>query len=331
MGRMKQNIIQAQEQEQTQAPAQPDRNRFAEILKKQWGKIEAVAPKHLSTERLFNMTVSAVNHNPKLLECRIETLLSCVMRCSALGIEPSDVDGLGRAYILPFYNSKKRHMEATFILGYRGMIELARRSNQIKDIVARAVYEGDEFEYVFGFHEDLRHVPKATQKDPTKLTHVYLIANFTNGGHYIGVMSKDELEKVRKRSQSPNKGPWVTDYEAMCLKSITRRDWKWLPLSVETQAVVTYDETTGGYEQALHIDMPVFEVPEEKELEPAPEVEPEVVEAVASDEKAVSGLANTGSAVCRSCGCVVPDVAPDATLQDLNKFLCCEKPDYQWQ
>lgn len=326
MGRMKQNAIERQEQ------VQP-RNNFADILRSQWGKIEAVAPKHLNAERLFNMTVSAVNHNPKLLECEMVTLLSCVMRCSALGVEPSDVDGLGRAYILPFYNGKRKITEATFILGYKGMIDLARRSGEIKDIAARAVYEGDEFEVEFGLDEKLRYIPRAPQRTPDKLTHVYLLANYTNGGHHIEVMTRDEVEAVRKRSKSASNGPWVTDYEAMAKKTVLRRAWPWLPLSIEAQGAVNYDETTGGFEETLRVPVipveEVKEIPEEKP--PAPEeVEPEIVEEVASDLSGDSGLANRGSAECRNCGMVRTDIAPDATLQDLNQFLCCDRPDYQW-
>ena len=86
---------------------------IANCIQRQWKKIEAVMPKHLSSERLYQLTVSAVNQTPRLMECDIKTLLSCVMRCSALGLEPSAVDGLGYAYILPYKNGKTHRMEAT--------------------------------------------------------------------------------------------------------------------------------------------------------------------------------------------------------------------------
>jgi recombination protein RecT len=104
------------------AQAKPQKG-LQEVIKSQWGKIEAVMPKHMSSERLFQLTISAINHEPKLMQADVATLLSCVMKCSALGLEPSAVDGLGRAYILPFRNKGK--MTAQFILGYKGMIELA--------------------------------------------------------------------------------------------------------------------------------------------------------------------------------------------------------------
>ena len=50
---------------------------------------------------------------------------------------------------------------------------------------------------------------------PGKLTHVYMIANFKDGGHYFQVMNADEIESAAKRSPSYGKAvsPWKSDYE----------------------------------------------------------------------------------------------------------------------
>ena len=141
------------------------------LMKKSWPRIASVVGNNMSPDRLYQMCVSAINKTPKLAECSPQSVLSCFMTCSALGLEPSNVDGLGRAYVLPFRNKKTGGMEATFIMGYRGMIDLARRSGQLVDISARAVHKGDEFSYSYGLNEDLHHVPCA---NPGELTHVYL-------------------------------------------------------------------------------------------------------------------------------------------------------------
>lgn len=294
-----------------------------EIIKYRWSEIEAVMPKHLSSERLYQMTVSAINREPKLGECELSTILSCVMKCSALGLEPSAVDGLGRAYILPFFNNKTRKMEATFILGYKGMIDLARRSGEIESIASRAVYEGDEFEYEFGLDEKCRHIPHAIDRTPDKLTHVYVVAKFKDGGYYVDVMTKAEVDGIRKRSKAGNSGPWVTDYEAMAKKTVIRRAFPYLPVSVEAQGAASADETSGGYEGTLGY-APVI-TPEEPSDGPETtpmEVQPESVEDAPADEPS--------RAACRTCGNVRGNLTPDCTIEDLNAFQCCEKPDYEW-
>ena len=72
------------------------------------------------------------------------------MQAVQLGLEPGL---LGHCYILPY----KR--EATFIIGYKGMIDLARRSGHIQSIYAHAVHENDEFEYELGLHPKLSISP----------------------------------------------------------------------------------------------------------------------------------------------------------------------------
>lgn len=217
---------------------------FKEILRSQWPRIAAVMPKHMNSERMFQLAVSCYNQTPELSECSPQSILSCLMKCSALGLEPSAVDGLGRAYILPYYNKKSGRKEAQLIIGYKGMLDLARRSGKIKDISARAVHEGDEFRYEYGLHEDLVHIPSTESPTERPLTHVYMVAHFNDGGHYIEVMSKAEVDEIRKRSKASKYGPWVTDTEAMALKTVIRRGMRMMPMSVEQAQAVSVDETT---------------------------------------------------------------------------------------
>lgn len=293
---------------------------LAEVIKREWPKIEAVMPKHLSSERLYQLTLSAINHEPKLGQCEISTLLSCVMKCSALGLEPSAVDGLGRAYILPYKNGKRNTMEATFILGYKGMIDLARRSGQIESIAARAVYEGDIFEYEFGLNETCRHIPRPIERTPDKLTHVYMVARFKDGGYYMDVMTKAEVEAIRKRSKAGTSGPWVTDYEAMAKKTVLRRAFPYLPVSIEAQTAAASDETSGGYEGTLGGPEPIIEAEVEEvptETETAPQDEP---------QQASEGF----MAYCCECGNVVEGLSAGADLQQLAATGCCASPVYAW-
>lgn len=288
------------------------------MLSNNWDRIQAVMPKHMSGERLYQLALSAINTTPKLAECDPASLLSCVMKCSALGLEPSAVDGLGRAYILPY--KSKTGMHTQMIIGYKGMIDLARRSGQIKDISARAVYEGDDFEYEFGLSENLRHKPASRAHEKgERPTHVYVVAHFADGGHYIDVMTAQEVEAVRKRSKAADNGPWVTDYEAMAKKTVVRRAFPYLPVSVAAQGAAASDETSGGFE--AQIGHALIAPPEPVEAEPGE----------AATETRDSEPKGLRQAVCRTCGHVY-DVAADADLDDVraNCVACCETPDVQW-
>lgn len=270
-----------QAQNRQLAQMTPQQN-MRKLLDRSWDRIKAVMPKEMNPQRLYQMYISTINREPALADCTVESVLSCFMRCTSLGLEPSNVNGLGMAYILPFGNKNYRtgQKEATFILGYRGIIDLARRSGQLRDISARAVHEGDEFDYAYGLDEHLNHVPCAK---PGKLTHVYMVANFKDGGHYMQVMGIDEINAAMKRSPSARKptSPWHTDFEAMAKKTVIRRAAPYLPMSVETKEAIADDDRTPDYSDLLDpIVMPggdaeYVDGSDAIDVEPAEETEPE--------------------------------------------------------
>ena len=125
------------------------------------------------------------------------------------------------------------------------MIDLARRSGQVVSLDARAVYEGDKFDVVLGLDSRIDHVPdwqNANRTDPKKLTFVYAIAKLKDGGYQFEVMSRAEVDAIRARSKAKDDGPWVTDYAAMAIKTVVRRLFKFLPVSIEMQTAIGLDE-----------------------------------------------------------------------------------------
>ena len=259
------------------ASSQPS---FGEQLQRYMPRLSQVMPRNVSPERFYQLAVSAYNSVPKLSQCSMQSILSSLMRCASLGLEPDAVDGLGRMYVVPRYNSKTRAMEATTVLGYKGMLELARRSGGLSDISARAVYEGDSFDYEFGLDERLSHVPSPEPKEGRELAYVYCVARFRDGGHYIDVMSRSEVDAVRRRFHTGRDGkledfgPWATDYESMARKTVLRRAFPYLPVSAEAQSAAASDET------AAPLPVAVAEVVAE---EPVAAPEPEEVAADGED------------------------------------------------
>lgn len=242
----------AQAAQGTQMKAARPQDDFKSLLKSQWPRIQAVMPKAMNPERMMQLAISAYNTTPHLSECSTVSVLSCVMKCAALGLEPSAVDGLGRAYILPYKNHGK--YQAQVIIGYKGMVDLARRSGEIRSIHAQAVYKGDDFQhwedetgqhFRFNPDRDANHAPE-------NLTDVYVCAHLKDGGFVFETMTKKEVDAIRNRSKASQNGPWVTDYEAMALKTVIRRSFKYLPVSTEAKQAAAADETTPDYSAVLH-------------------------------------------------------------------------------
>jgi recombination protein RecT len=68
-----------------------------------------------------------------------------------------------------------------------------------------------------------------------------------DGSRQACVMSRDEIESVRKRSRSGQSGPWATDWCEMAKKTVFRRLSKWLVLSPEIRDLVEAED--GEYQQ----------------------------------------------------------------------------------
>jgi len=202
-------------------------------------QLEMALPRHLKPDRLIRVALTSVQKNPALLECHPITLVGAVVQCAQLGLEPDD--GTGKAYLVPFFNSKKNRSEVQFIVGYRGLIDLARRSGQVSAVEARVVHKKDYFEYAFGLQPALDHRP-STDSEPGEPIYFYAIARFRTGDTQFDVMTKSEVDTIRKRSKAGQAGPWVSDYEEMGKKTVVRRLAKLLPASAEFLRAVSLDE-----------------------------------------------------------------------------------------
>lgn len=205
--------------------------------------ISQALPKHLTAERIIQVATTLISRTPELAECSVESLIGAVMQCSILGFEP--IPALGQAYLIPFNNKKTGKREVQFIIGYKGLIDLARRSDKLQTIYAQCVYANDTFEYEFGLEPKLIHKPALG--DRGEFLYAYAVAKFTNGGFAFEVMSKTDINKIKKMSQasSSNFSPWNGDeivIDEMRKKTVIRRLSKMLPMSIEIVKQAETDE-----------------------------------------------------------------------------------------
>lgn len=176
-------------------------------------------PKSMTPDRLTRIVMTECRKTPALLKCAPESFYGAVLQCAALGLEPGSA--LGHCYLLPFGNGKDRsgRPNAQLIIGYRGMIDLARRSGQIISLQAWTVHAQDTFNYQLGLEPDIQHVPASTA-DRGPVTHVYAVAKLKGGGIQFEVMSRAEIEKVRASSKAGNSGPWSSHWDEMAKKGL---------------------------------------------------------------------------------------------------------------
>lgn len=208
--------------------------------------IAAVLPKHVSPERLLKVALGAIRTTPKLLGCTVESLFGAVVQCAQLGLEPNTP--LGHAYMIPFENSWAKRVDVQVIIGYRGLIELARRSGQIISIAAHAVYEHDHFDFAYGLDDRLEHRP--TLGDRGEIIAFYAVAKLKDGGHAFEVMPVSEVNAIRDVSSSYRSAvkygktdtSWIANYPEMGRKTAVRRLAKYLPVSIELAIAAELDD-----------------------------------------------------------------------------------------
>lgn len=205
-------------------------------MQNEWGK---VLPKCCTAERFARVALSCINKNPELANA-LQTangktsLLSAFMTCAEFGLEPN-----GRhAHLIPFKDNRNGGYQIQLIFDYKGIVELVRRSGQVKRIHASEVCENDLFEYNKG--EIQRH--EINFRKPRGEAYAYYAeVTFNDGSVQSEVMTREDVEKIRKRSKAGNSGPWVTDFSEMAKKTAFKRLSKWLPLSPEVKDAIDRD------------------------------------------------------------------------------------------
>lgn len=210
----------------------PARRTIADLLEAQRHEIARALPAHLDPDRFARIVLTECRRNPKLMQCTPASLLGALMQAAQLGIEPGP---LQQCYLVPYGN------EVTFIVGYRGFIDLFRRSGAGATIVAREVCEHDEFSLEYRNDADqLVHVPNLRGRgDPYAY---YGLARMADGTQLVHVMTLDEIDRHRQRSKSKDSGPWKTDAVAMSRKTVIRAMAPYLPLSPEVAHALEADE-----------------------------------------------------------------------------------------
>jgi recombination protein RecT len=240
-------------------------------------RFQQIVPRHLSAERMLRVMAHAIYKTPRLGECAPVTLLGAMQACAALGLEPNTP--LQHAFLLPFRKSRKEGNEwvesydVQLIIGYRGLIDLARRSGTLVSIHADVVYHGDDFEFEYGSNQHLTHRPRGDRTTPEcayahavlkdgeafeVLPYAKVLAiRDESQGYKAALAAKAEAERGKHwRMREYDSSPWVKYEHEMAAKTMVRRLAKWLPLSLEFANAVALDSAseTGKVDFAAFAD-----------------------------------------------------------------------------
>lgn len=251
------------------------------LLEKHKGQIAMALPRHMTPERMIRIALSAVSGNYLLAKCEPVSIAACIVQASILGLEPHSA--LGEAYLVPFWNKKLKPQpgyQSQLIVGYQGLVKLARNSGQLSMIDAQPVHANDHFEFQKG--SDTFWVHKWDRvKERGPIQGYWAGYVLKDGARNFEYMTVAEIEAHRAKyskgaydKDGNLQGPWRDSPDWMFRKTPLRQVIKLMPKSVEVQTALTLDERADIGLPQTFVDVPAELLPPTGEEEDdAPKME----------------------------------------------------------
>lgn len=207
-------------------------------------KLEELKP-HLTQlghdpARFKRIVLNEVQRNQRLLECTPASLFAAVLLSAQLDLEPGPP--LGLSWFIP--RRLKGKQQVTWMLGYRGMVELARRAGIV--VTVGTVHEADQFVEHGGTSPRIEHRPALRGRGDAIAW--YAVGKMEDGRTVHRVLTKDDVD-ARRGIGDPNgeSDAWNKHYDAMARKTAIRALFSQLPMSPQARDALAYDD------QVLHL------------------------------------------------------------------------------
>lgn len=272
------------QQAQNHVQQQEKKISFSQYVQSKAGQalIANAIPNPRKREQFATAVIAAVSINPQLMACRPETVLSSAIQGAALELVPSPQ--LGQFYMLPFKNKEKRDkdgniikpetMDAVFVPGYKGYIQLALRTGQYLDLDARPVVDGEYkgLDRITG-RPTFEWIEDDTLREQLAVVGYMAYFELTNGARKVIYWSKEKMiahadrySPAFSKDATPNdrypkvsyedymagnypkndewkySSFWYKDFDTMACKTMLRQlITKWGPVSIEMQTAIEKD------------------------------------------------------------------------------------------
>lgn len=251
-------------------------------------------------KRFIAAITSAVAANSALQECEAPSILSGALLGEGLNLSPSPQ--LGQYYLIPFDNAVKdangkkvwlldengQHIvdkngkwvlktvkQAQFVLGYKGMIQLALRSGQYKRLNVMAIKTGELRNWNPLTEEiSLRLIEDDIEREKTATTGYLATFEYLNGFTKTIYWSREKMESHAlqySKGYAAKKGYtfWEKDFDSMAFKTMLRQlISKWGIMSVDMQTAIDADgavaQDNGEYIHVPEVESETVDVPEEQ-------------------------------------------------------------------
>lgn len=197
-------------------PVQSGRATVQALFERSSGELSKALAGQMKTDRFIRAAMTAyANGSDYFRKAEPVSLLAACMQAAQLGLSVDPV--LGEAWLIPRRNSARDCVWINFQLGYKGLIKLARRSDNFLSVHAELVHEGDFFEYDLGSDPKISHRKQMNLKARPEVKASYAVVRYKTGPAQIHVCPLWEIHEARDRSDSyqNGRGPWIDHFNSM--------------------------------------------------------------------------------------------------------------------
>lgn len=228
---------------------------------------------------LVTSALTAVANNYQLKDATPVSVYTSLMKAAALNltVDPN----LGFAYLVPYKRNFKENgqwvnvTEAQLQIGYKGLVQLALRSGQIKSVNTGTIYESEFKGYnkITGeFTIDETIIP---DEDNDEVAGYFAYVQLVNGGEVKQFSRKKQIERFAKKyskaysydlDNNKKSSPWSTEFNAMAEKTVLKQVLKFVPMSLEMQEAVSVDENDMKWAKRVD-EVTGLEIPDQQQIE----------------------------------------------------------------
>lgn len=206
------------------AVATTPKQTFSVALTEKLNGVSDALPKDFNKARFVQNALALINDNPQLQKYNQAQLMGGLMKGAYLGLDFYSKE----CYLVPY------GQQLNYQTDYRGAKKLAKKYSirPIKDIYAKLIREGDEFEeMILNGEPTFNFKPKFLNDG--KIIGAFAVVLYQDGGLGYDVMSLSELENTRKHSKASNSPAWKDFTGEMYKKTVLHRLCKHIELDFE--------------------------------------------------------------------------------------------------
>lgn len=197
---------------------------FSTALTAKLDSVSEALPKDFNKARFVQNALALINDNPALQKYSQAQLMGGLLKGAYLGLDFYSKE----CYLIPYGN------QLNYQTDYRGAKKLAKKYSirPIKDIYAKLIREGDEFEeLIINGEPTFNFKPKFLNDG--KILGAFAVVLYKDGGLAYDVMPLSDLENTRKHSKASNSPAWKDFTGEMYKKTVLHRLCKQIEIDFE--------------------------------------------------------------------------------------------------